>query len=303
MSGIDSPKLQNSVFKRLAKPKVPIHGDLWYERKAVTPALWDGRDEEKICKRETPSLRWTPAGETLRGQVPESPNVPSKSEVKNSKSSDNVTSTVEQESGSKVIIKELSSNGDGDSSNADDNSMNSSGNSPYLVEEPPDSDEPPETPDSSTHPDGKQRAEMPCICIFDSLSATNRWRIPQTLRDYLEMEWKMKKGTRKSFNKETMQGFFMKCPQQTNYSDCGMYLLQFVESFFENPMPYFGNPMPDLTNWFSEVKITKKRQQLKDLIISIHRKQVAAANANARKFNQPDSVQSSPSTVQQTDNR
>ncbi|GFY47524.1 splicing factor 3B subunit 2 [Trichonephila inaurata madagascariensis] len=70
MSGIDSPKLQNSVFKRLAKPKVPIHGDLWYERKAVNPALWDGRDEEKICKRETPfPLRWTPAGETLRGEI------------------------------------------------------------------------------------------------------------------------------------------------------------------------------------------------------------------------------------------
>ncbi|PRD33760.1 UNVERIFIED_CONTAM: Splicing factor 3B subunit 2, partial [Trichonephila clavipes] len=28
MSDIDSPKLQNSVFKRLAKPKMTIHGDL-----------------------------------------------------------------------------------------------------------------------------------------------------------------------------------------------------------------------------------------------------------------------------------
>ncbi|GFY62187.1 splicing factor 3B subunit 2 [Trichonephila inaurata madagascariensis] len=43
MSYIDSPKLQNSVFKQLAKPKVTIHGDLWYEGKTVTPALWDGR--------------------------------------------------------------------------------------------------------------------------------------------------------------------------------------------------------------------------------------------------------------------
>ncbi|GFT54544.1 hypothetical protein NPIL_694852 [Nephila pilipes] len=250
------------------------------------------------------NVHWFLAIICYPGKVPEQPNVPTKSEVKTSKSSDNVTSTVEQEGGgSKVIIKELSSNGEGDSSNADDNSLNSSGNSPYLVEEPPDSDEPsPETPDSSTHPDGKQRKEMPCICIFDSLSGPNRWRIPATLRDYLEMEWKMKKGTRKAFNRDTMQGFIMKCPQQTNYSDCGMYLLQFVESFFENPIPYFGNPMPDLTNWFSEVKISKKRQQLKDLIISIHRKQLAAANANARK-NQPDGVQSSPSTVQQTDNR
>ncbi|GFY61684.1 splicing factor 3B subunit 2 [Trichonephila inaurata madagascariensis] len=54
MSDIDSPKLQNSVFKWLAKPKVPIQGDLRYEGKTVTPALWDGRDEEKIGKRDTP---------------------------------------------------------------------------------------------------------------------------------------------------------------------------------------------------------------------------------------------------------
>ncbi|GFY72136.1 splicing factor 3B subunit 2 [Trichonephila inaurata madagascariensis] len=53
MSDIDSPKLQNSICKRLAKPKAPILGDLRYEGKTVTPALWDGRDEEKIGKRET----------------------------------------------------------------------------------------------------------------------------------------------------------------------------------------------------------------------------------------------------------
>ncbi|GFW90583.1 splicing factor 3B subunit 2 [Trichonephila clavipes] len=31
MNDIDSPELQNSVFRRLAKPKVTIHGDSYYE--------------------------------------------------------------------------------------------------------------------------------------------------------------------------------------------------------------------------------------------------------------------------------
>lgn len=70
---------------------------------------------------------------------------------------------------------------------------------------------------------------------------------------------------------------------------------------FQNPIPYFGNPMPDLTNWFSEPKISKKRQQLKELILNIHRKQVETANA--RKAKPPDGVQVTPVTVQQTDNR
>ncbi|GFY48835.1 splicing factor 3B subunit 2 [Trichonephila inaurata madagascariensis] len=54
MSDIDSPKLQNSVFKRLAKPEVTIHGDLWCEGKAVPPVLGDGRDGEKIYKTPFP---------------------------------------------------------------------------------------------------------------------------------------------------------------------------------------------------------------------------------------------------------
>ncbi|CAL1289247.1 unnamed protein product [Larinioides sclopetarius] len=187
------------------------------------------------------NVHWFLAIICYPGKVPEVPESTSRLEVKSNKSSDNVSSTVEQESssGSKVIIRELSNNGEGDSLNQDENST-SSVNSTYLVEEPPDSDEPsPEAPDSTTHPDGKQRKEMPCICIFDSLSGPNRWRIPATLREYLEMEWKMKKGTKKVFDRNTMQGFVMKCPQQTNFSDCGTYLLQFVESFFSESNSIF----------------------------------------------------------------
>ncbi|GFW30779.1 hypothetical protein TNCV_4088991 [Trichonephila clavipes] len=70
MSDIDSQKLQNSVFKRLAKPKVTIHGDLCYEGKAVTPALWDGKRWRENCKGEAPfPLRWMATGEMLRGEI------------------------------------------------------------------------------------------------------------------------------------------------------------------------------------------------------------------------------------------
>ncbi|GIY58462.1 hypothetical protein CDAR_31522, partial [Caerostris darwini] len=256
------------------------------------------------------NVHWFLAIICYPGKVPEVSNTQSqsKSEIKVAKSNDSVTSTIDQEVGNKsVIIKELNCSGD-DVFGQDDTSDTSDGNSSYLVEEPPDSDEAsPDIPDSSTHPDGQQRREMPCICIFDSLSGPNRWRIPATLREYLEMEWKMKKGTKKIFDRNTMQGFIMKCPQQNNFSDCGTYLLQFVESFFENPIPYFANPMPDLTNWFSEPKISKKRQELRDLILSIHQEQTenAPTNSNVRKESSrlDNSVRSSPVTVLQCDNR
>ncbi|GFV81392.1 splicing factor 3B subunit 2 [Trichonephila clavipes] len=54
ISDINSPKLQNSVLKQLAKPKVTIHGDLCYERKAATPALWDGKRWRKNLQEGRP---------------------------------------------------------------------------------------------------------------------------------------------------------------------------------------------------------------------------------------------------------
>lgn len=47
------------------------------------------------------------------------------------------------------------------------------------------------------------------------------------------MEWKAKRGTVRAFEKESVRGAYPAVPQQNNYSDCGIYLLQYVESFFE----------------------------------------------------------------------
>lgn len=50
---------------------------------------------------------------------------------------------------------------------------------------------------------------------------------------YLEVEWEVKKGSKRSFSKDVMRGSNPKVPQQNNFSDCGVYILQYVESFFE----------------------------------------------------------------------
>lgn len=73
----------------------------------------------------------------------------------------------------------------------------------------------------------------PCILIFDSLTGANRARIVATLRDYLMVEHKVRKGSEKIFNRDTMKGACPRVPQQMNYSDCGVFTLQFAESFFE----------------------------------------------------------------------
>ena len=37
----------------------------------------------------------------------------------------------------------------------------------------------------------------------------------------------------RAFDKDDTRGANPKCPQQANYSDCGIFILQYVESFFE----------------------------------------------------------------------
>lgn len=53
------------------------------------------------------------------------------------------------------------------------------------------------------------------------------------------MEWEVRKGTQRSFGKDVMKGSSPRVPQQDNFSDCGVYILQYVESFFEVRPPAF----------------------------------------------------------------
>lgn len=74
----------------------------------------------------------------------------------------------------------------------------------------------------------------PCILIFDSLAGASRSRVVATLRDYLTCEHKAKvtDSGAHTFTKETIPGHSVKVPQQNNFTDCGLYLLQYVEHFY-----------------------------------------------------------------------
>lgn len=73
----------------------------------------------------------------------------------------------------------------------------------------------------------------PCILIFDSLAGASRARVVATLRDYLSCEYFAKLGEEQTFSKDTIKGACPKVPQQSNFTDCGLYVLQYVESFFK----------------------------------------------------------------------
>ncbi|XP_021323225.2 sentrin-specific protease 6 isoform X3 [Danio rerio] len=117
---------------------------------------------------------------------------------------------------------------------------------------------------------GSDVSKKPCILIMDSLTSSGRSSEVQILQQYLQEEWRVKMGSQQSFEK--MHGWSPIVPKQDNYTDCGIYLLQYVESFLKDPPQAFHHNM-DLKGWFSQRTVKRKRLQIKELILKLHRQQ------------------------------
>ncbi|XP_023294312.2 uncharacterized protein LOC111677422 isoform X1 [Lucilia cuprina] len=122
----------------------------------------------------------------------------------------------------------------------------------------------PGTATTSTH----QPIKQPLILIFDSLAGASRSRVVATLRDYLTCEYKIKMtgAPLHTFNKDNMPGHCVKVPQQNNFTDCGLYLLQYVEHFFKDPIRDYRVPIKQLAQWFDTLTVTRKREDISNLL-------------------------------------
>uniref|UniRef100_A0A1A9Z8V3 Ubiquitin-like protease family profile domain-containing protein n=1 Tax=Glossina pallidipes TaxID=7398 RepID=A0A1A9Z8V3_GLOPL len=114
----------------------------------------------------------------------------------------------------------------------------------------------------------QQPIKQPLILIFDSLAGASRSRVVATLRDYLSCEYKVKlpEIPAHTFNKDNMPGHCVKVPQQNNFTDCGLYLLQYVEQFFNDPIRDYRIPIKQLANWFDTITVTRKREDISNLL-------------------------------------
>ncbi|XP_065115766.1 sentrin-specific protease 7b isoform X2 [Paramisgurnus dabryanus] len=112
----------------------------------------------------------------------------------------------------------------------------------------------------------------PCILVMDSLKLSSHQRVYALLREYLEVEWEVRKATPRVFTNENIGGHLCKVPLQDNSSDCGLYLLQYVESFLQNPVVHFELPLR-LDHWFPRNQVRRKREEIRDLVLQLYRRQ------------------------------
>ncbi|XP_077370413.1 sentrin-specific protease 7-like isoform X2 [Festucalex cinctus] len=113
---------------------------------------------------------------------------------------------------------------------------------------------------------------QPCILIMDSLKVLQRKNVSKLLRDYLQVEWEERKGQHRVFTSDSMHSYSCSVLQQDNSSDCGVYLLQYVESFFQNPVVHFDPPL-HLIRWFPRQQVRQKREEIRHLIMRLHKSQ------------------------------
>uniref|UniRef100_A0A667Z3P7 Si:dkey-100n23.3 n=1 Tax=Myripristis murdjan TaxID=586833 RepID=A0A667Z3P7_9TELE len=89
---------------------------------------------------------------------------------------------------------------------------------------------------------------------------------------YLQSEWEVRRGSVKDFSTEQMKNSHCRVPLQDNSSDCGLYLLQYVESFLKDPVVHFDLPLR-LERWFPRQQVRRKRDEIRDLILNLYRYQ------------------------------
>ncbi|CAF3885819.1 unnamed protein product [Rotaria sp. Silwood2] len=128
--------------------------------------------------------------------------------------------------------------------------------------------------DNETTTNPKNRSQTPAIIMFDSLRSGSKNRVAATLREFLQLEYDHKKTlpvgslARKVFNIDTIPNIEAAVPQQPNYFDCGLYILQYMESFFAHRSPTINfQSSTTFANWCEKNLMgSSKRKQIFDII-------------------------------------
>ncbi|CAM6110441.1 unnamed protein product [Calypogeia fissa] len=131
-----------------------------------------------------------------------------------------------------------------------------------------------------------------CILHLDSMSPGHKSNnVFRLLRTYLIAEWEHQadKARTSQFEKLTNEDFTVKkipVPQQENESDCGLFLLHYIERFIkEAPSSFKLSDVDELglfgRNWFKPSQASGLRSEILQLLLEFFEQEVSRAKENA----------------------
>lgn len=115
----------------------------------------------------------------------------------------------------------------------------------------------------------------PTILTFDSFGTTHATAI-RALKSYLHEEANDKRG-QMEFDEKDLQGVTAKdIPLQSNFYDCGLYILGYIEKFFDNPRDFVDKVMKhewNLDKDWPNLNPSVMRAKMRNLLMDLYAKQ------------------------------
>ncbi|KAK5119891.1 hypothetical protein LTR85_007217 [Meristemomyces frigidus] len=113
--------------------------------------------------------------------------------------------------------------------------------------------------------------DMPAIVTLDSFGNTHGAEV-RNLKDYLKAEAGAKRGM--DLDREMLQGVTAKgIPEQTNFCDCGVYLIGYVEQFAANPRQFVTKALSkelDQQADFASFNPSAKRAEIREELLRLN---------------------------------
>jgi hypothetical protein len=117
----------------------------------------------------------------------------------------------------------------------------------------------------------------PALILLDSLGGTHPQEI-KNLKQYVVHEGQDKRGL--EFEYTALKGLTARgLPQQTNFCDCGVYLIGYMEAFVRDPAEFVRKVMSrelDHNNDFADFDPSKKRAEIREKLIKLEEEQSLA---------------------------
>ncbi|KAG7238858.1 hypothetical protein INR49_030402 [Caranx melampygus] len=104
----------------------------------------------------------------------------------------------------------------------------------------------------------KAVCKRPCILIMDSLKLSLHERVFKLLREYLQSEWEVRRGSSREFGPDQMKSSHCQVPFRTTAAT--------------DPVVHFDLPL-HLQRWFPRQKVRRKRDEIRDLVLKLYRQQ------------------------------
>ncbi|EUC46741.1 hypothetical protein COCMIDRAFT_91958 [Bipolaris oryzae ATCC 44560] len=151
----------------------------------------------------------------------------------------------------------------------------------------------------------KRDPTQPVVVVLDSLGGIARSGAVRTLKDWIAAEGKSKRGMEAVIKENGYYPKGSQIPMQNNWTDCGVYLLGYIEKFFQNPDEFMHKlltgSMSAEEDW-PELNPSTMRHKMREIIFECHKQQeeARAAQKKAKKGSMQSKVSPDPASKQAT---